>query len=96
MKTNSWLLCLSLPMLAISCKGKPKPDVPESDNPAGVTPPSNSTPGGMGSGTRSDYQPTTGPEGQVEDNRTTPPSGNNPAPTNPNVTPPAEPDKDSR
>jgi len=96
MKIIPPLLALLLPLLGISCKGRPAPDVPTSNQPAGVTPPSNSTPGGTGSGTRSDYQPTTGPAGQVESGQNAPPSGHNPAPSNPNVTPPAEPKKDAQ
>lgn len=95
MKTLPVLLLSLMPFLFSCCKPKEKtmsyderknlsPEV----NAQTPQPPPNTGASQTDGGTRSDYKPTTGPGGQVETNPTTPPSGTNPSPANPNVNPP--------
>lgn len=99
MNTPPILLLSLIPFLFISCKREDKTmsyedrkKLPPEVNAAAPQPPKDTGAAPADTGTRSDYQPTTGPAGQVETNPAAPPGGTNPSPSNPNVTPPPAPD----
>lgn len=95
MNASPVLLLGLVSLLVTSCKREEttmsyeeRKKLPPEVNAKAPQPPPNTGASQTDGGTRSDYKPTTGPGGQTETNPTTPPSGTNPSPSNPNVNPP--------
>ncbi|GAA5119438.1 hypothetical protein JIN84_21690 [Luteolibacter yonseiensis] len=95
MKTQSLCLLCVVSFLTISCQREDtnlgyeeRKKLPAEVNKNATQPSPGTGTSQTDGGTRSDYKPTTGPGGQVETSPATPPSGTNPAPSNPNVTSP--------